>query len=346
MIHSRMGFLGASHFLEIVCQTLEEVSRICMEQGRPMPEHLIIQVDNTVSQAKNETTALFLAWLVVTKKYKTVNLFFLMVGHTHEDIDQLFAVIMFILLQKGHFQTPEEMLEHLEPELQARMQGKFERLVCSHLHAVRDFDVWLAALGRRVYNCFGNRFGIEAPHSFTYKLRSNLTRKDHDQGMPETGGPGDCYCCTKTYMRSIQLQDVPLRVLGPEHVARLPSTFPTMGVPRHALSVKRVKELRKVAQHCTQLGLDRASARLITYVMPGHHDPIAMVWLPRHTVMLKHDDGASSGCKFFDHLPVVSFSMKVRDARRKQIKSRTAGAAHLEPSWESGQHAELVDDGS
>ena len=99
--HNDGGFVGASHFYEIVCQTLEQVSKICKERGTPMPEHLILQVDNTVSQAKNETTALFIAWLVATKKFKTLNLCFLMVGHTHEDIDQLFAVIMYIMFRRA-----------------------------------------------------------------------------------------------------------------------------------------------------------------------------------------------------------------------------------------------------
>ena len=129
-----------------------------------MPEHLILQVDNTVAQAKNETTALYLAMLVAMRKFKSVNLFFLIVGHTHEDVDQLFALCMFVLLQKGTFQTPEEMLVFLKDGLDRNMAGRGLELICSHLFAVRDFDAWLAGLGRKVYNCFGNRKTMSYAH--------------------------------------------------------------------------------------------------------------------------------------------------------------------------------------
>ena len=184
----------------MLCQTIEEVVRICAEQNRPVPEHLILQVDNTVSQAKNETTALFLAMLVAQRKFKTVNLFFLIVGHTHEDVDQLFALCMHTLVQKGEFQTPEEMLAFLEEGLDSRMKARGSQLICSHLYAVRDFDSWLAALGRKVWNCFGNRNGLEAPHAFTYKLRQDLTAKDFHHGVVAPGHPNDVFCCLKTYM--------------------------------------------------------------------------------------------------------------------------------------------------
>ena len=51
-----------------------------------MPEHLVIQSDNTVSQTKNTYVHIALAYLVAIKQFKSVSLNYLMVGHTHEDI--------------------------------------------------------------------------------------------------------------------------------------------------------------------------------------------------------------------------------------------------------------------
>ena len=138
--------------------------------------------------------------LVSTKRFKTVNLFFLIVGHTHEDIDQLFAVMMHIFCEKGSFQTPEEMLTHLNKALLQKAEAKNLALCCSHLRAVRDFEAWLTGFERKVEHCFGNRHGIEAPHAFSYKLRADLGCKDLAAGVVESGCQEDVMCCVKTYM--------------------------------------------------------------------------------------------------------------------------------------------------
>ena len=56
-----------------------------------MPEHLWLQSDNTPAQAKNSECAQYFAMLVRKFKFRTCSLNFLAVGHTHEDIDQLFG---------------------------------------------------------------------------------------------------------------------------------------------------------------------------------------------------------------------------------------------------------------
>ena len=58
-----------------------------------MPKHLVIQADNTTSQCKNGHVAALLSQLVAMRKYATVTMNFLMVGHTHEDVDQMFGLL-------------------------------------------------------------------------------------------------------------------------------------------------------------------------------------------------------------------------------------------------------------
>jgi hypothetical protein len=81
---------GSSHFIEVLFQTLEEVAAVCRQRNKPVPKHAVLQVDNTVSQAKNGIVAMILAWLVTTGIFVTLDLMLLLVGHTHEDIDQFF----------------------------------------------------------------------------------------------------------------------------------------------------------------------------------------------------------------------------------------------------------------
>lgn len=82
---------GSDAFLEVLCQTIQRVKVLCVEQGRPFPEHLVIQSDNTVAQAKNQHVMLFLAWLVHKRYFMTATLNFMVVGHTHEDVGNRFA---------------------------------------------------------------------------------------------------------------------------------------------------------------------------------------------------------------------------------------------------------------
>ena len=58
----------------------------CKRRGIAFPKHLVVQSDNTTAQAKNTDVAMFLAYLVFRYKSATTDLFFLMVGHTHEDM--------------------------------------------------------------------------------------------------------------------------------------------------------------------------------------------------------------------------------------------------------------------
>ena len=85
---------GASSFCEMLVRVLRRVQRQCSDTGTPFPEHLAIQSDNTTAQAKNSTATEFLAYLVSAGYFRTCTLNFLTVGHTHEDIDQLFGLMI------------------------------------------------------------------------------------------------------------------------------------------------------------------------------------------------------------------------------------------------------------
>ncbi|XP_053398137.1 uncharacterized protein LOC128556611 [Mercenaria mercenaria] len=56
-----------------------------------LPDVLYLQLDNCPGQNKNRFVLGFLAYLIEAGVFKKVKLSFLMVGHTHEDIDQIFS---------------------------------------------------------------------------------------------------------------------------------------------------------------------------------------------------------------------------------------------------------------
>ena len=169
---------GSDFCLEALSRTIEKVYQICKSTGRPFPRHLVIQSDNTVAQAKNQFVCIFLAYLVLKGYFLTANLFFLRVGHTHEDIDQFFALLVVLILRCHHYQAPQELLSFLLKELKPRFAAKQEDVFGEVVTGVRDYKQWLEPLNRTMWNAFSNRQGHEAPHSFTFKKGRDLRREE------------------------------------------------------------------------------------------------------------------------------------------------------------------------
>ncbi len=57
----------------------------------PLPRKLLLQMDNCVKDNNNRHLLAFLSLLTTCEVFKEVQLGFLVVGHTHEDIDRNFG---------------------------------------------------------------------------------------------------------------------------------------------------------------------------------------------------------------------------------------------------------------
>ena len=54
---------------------------------KPLPPHLLLQLDNVASDNKNRYVFMFLSLLTALGVFITIEVGFLLMGHTHEDID-------------------------------------------------------------------------------------------------------------------------------------------------------------------------------------------------------------------------------------------------------------------
>ena len=100
-----------------------------------------MQLDNTTGENKNETVLGFLAWLCAVGTFKKVTLSFLPVGHTHEDIDAVFGVLMRYLNRIDRISTLEELIQAIEDCLSSSMDGvrtswkpsaRTQRMIATH----------------------------------------------------------------------------------------------------------------------------------------------------------------------------------------------------------------------
>jgi hypothetical protein len=219
-------FHGASYFCEMLIQTLARVERICASRNQPMPENLVVQADNTTAQAKNEEVAKLLAVLVGRYKFKTAILEFLRVGHTHEDVDFMFSLLLARVLRKVRFQIPNELCQAILAGMGPVVASKRCELACHLLSHVRDFKLWMGPLGIKIHNCWMSRNGKVAPHSFTFKLRMDFG--SHEQLALQTL-PGlepndhDVFCIAKTFMSSKEPNGPPVLVIPYIFLDRLQS---------------------------------------------------------------------------------------------------------------------------
>ena len=307
---------GANAFCESLCFILEQVWQISRTSGRPMPEHLIVQTDNTVAQAKNECAFLFAAYLVCRYKFVTANIFFLMVGHTHEDVDQLLELFISLVLDRHvPFQTPEEFLRSVQREVGPRIAARGEVFICERFPAIRNFWSWLAPCGTSLENCFATRDGIETPHSFSFKLRRNLSAADVAAGEADVqtsrawragGDPGDVMCCVKAFMSSTELMQGPVCVLRRERMRldELPSQLDKI----KSLSDEQIEVWLKLAYHCRNtLDMPAAGQALEDLVNKREYRHTSTEWLATPaTLRGAHPD---AGHAMFPHLPPTLWRM-------------------------------------
>ena len=291
-------------------------------EALPSPLGHPIQSDNTVSQAKNSFVAVYLAYLVAKHKFATCNLFFLMVGHTHEDVDQLFGVICSLIQRKRCYEVPEELMAFVQSNLEAKFREKGEKLYVDRFTTVRDFAAWLSPLQVTLSNAYANRQGIEAPHAFSFKLRRDLLPAEHawmrGQAQPRRRGPGvtesdeDVFCCVKTYMRDVELQQAPALVIPADRRGRVAAGGPVTIIPLHEMGAKTIEHLLLLAQECEMvLDLPRAAqalkdlVRKRVYVLPSD------TWLTHECQPIPVVDGGG-GNPFFQHLPRNSWQLVAR----------------------------------
>ena len=87
--------------------TVTVIQRVLMDWGHPLPPILYIQLDNTARENKNSTVFGYLSMLVKQGVFRKVKVNFLLVGHTHDHIDQMFSTFSRQLSRYDAFTLPK-----------------------------------------------------------------------------------------------------------------------------------------------------------------------------------------------------------------------------------------------
>ena len=92
-------------------QARNDSSSSSSQSFKPLPKHLVLQMDNSAKDNKNQTMMAYCSNLVARGVFETVTMSFLMVGHTHEDIDAAFSKVSLRTKGKDIGTLPELMAE-------------------------------------------------------------------------------------------------------------------------------------------------------------------------------------------------------------------------------------------
>jgi hypothetical protein len=184
--------IGASWTCEIIMQSLDKIWKRCQMMNRKFPEHLIIQADNTVREAKNSILHKLLASLTMADIMVTTTVQHLRVGHTHEDVDAIFGLITGYLREADEdLQCPEDVVNLLHSKLITSCQRSGMDLEVRYVQGMRN---WKSMLPSEVslVGAYGTRNDIEAPHSCTFIKRASLALGYSLQQTPEGRGSLPC----------------------------------------------------------------------------------------------------------------------------------------------------------
>ena len=130
--------------IEVLIRTFIRI----LEAGHKLAPVLYLQMDNCWRENKNQHVITFLAILVKLKIFRKIKLNFDLVGHTHEDIDQLFKSLNTVL-KKETVGTVQKLLDVLKDGHHSTKNIPFN---VSRLDNVGSYKTWVAPSERGMHN--------------------------------------------------------------------------------------------------------------------------------------------------------------------------------------------------
>lgn len=125
--------------IECILRTLQEVQR--RNDGK-LPETMYLQLDNAKSNKCNNLLV-FLTLLVELGVFKKIKLCFLLVGHTHNDVDQFFSQFERLSKDKG---LDLCTLPDMHGFISGILGTQATQVLVEHVDQVLDYKTWLETM--------------------------------------------------------------------------------------------------------------------------------------------------------------------------------------------------------
>ena len=149
---------GKSRCLE----SLKRVEPGARRGAVPLPKNLYLQLDNFAKDNKNQYLMAFLSLLTARGVFKEIQVGFLLVGHTHEDIDAYFSHLSKALKSKNTFVVADLM--------KAFMESQELSFLPEFIQEVGDFKSFVKGY---LYSGATKLIGLEEMHLFRFYVESD-----------------------------------------------------------------------------------------------------------------------------------------------------------------------------
>jgi hypothetical protein len=147
--HGCYAFTMPDHESQGHNTTIQVLWKVIIDQyvkrGGKLPKVLYLQLDNTTRQNKGAYLMAWLALLVENGVFERIYVCFLPVGHTHEDIDQMFSRFA-IALRGRDMRSRQEMAQVMRG---AFVDREGNRVTVEHWDTIADISGWLAPFIRK-----------------------------------------------------------------------------------------------------------------------------------------------------------------------------------------------------
>ena len=231
--------------------------------------------------------------------------------------DQLFGLVLELVLRRKPFETIAEFQSRLRVALAPHCAKNGEELRVEQLHHIRDFASWLEPIEITLYNAWVTRDGKGASHAFTFKHRQDLTAHERSQmSRRQRGFAGDDYdvfAVVKPYMHSIASKP-PILALPQDRARRIVAKCPGVLVEEEPMSQDRRDELLSWADKLDrpQYSLHEAAKALRGLV----HEPAEPRVCDAPWLAIDETAPASvlidTGNHMFSHLPDTTWGLLAR----------------------------------
>lgn len=166
IVHESVG--GGAN---LSCTTIYLTLLDMVMSGRPLPEELHLQLDNTTSENKCMMMWQFAGWLLHKfRSIKRVRIFFLVKGHTHVIIDQAFgAITKYIRSRSVH--TMNELLDAVKTVLNRSRKYLGRRIL--RLHHLYDWPAFFHKTDTNLEGFATSAFNPDGYHDIVVTLNSD-----------------------------------------------------------------------------------------------------------------------------------------------------------------------------
>ena len=103
--------MSSSAQCTLLSWALDIAEEMLKQRSLAMPDHLVVQADNTNKETKNSIVCTYGGMLTAAGRLKSVSNHFHRVGHTHGPIDQRFSILGKALQTATVLQTPKDFME-------------------------------------------------------------------------------------------------------------------------------------------------------------------------------------------------------------------------------------------